>query len=686
MAWIVPDFETASLCDLKVCGADRYAEDPTTEVLWLSWETSGGDTGGWTPARGKLMPSAIWEAFIRGDKFVAHSARFERAIWREIMEKQFGWPAIPLEQWEDTQARAANIGLPLDLEKVAKVLYLPVQKDTDGRRITLGLSKPDKKTGMLPVRTPEIMARVGLYCDADIGTQAALHRRIGTLSDSEREVWLMDQRINDRGIRLDMPLVRSMQSIVDQATVPLALEFKGITGGLEFTQIGKVGEWVKARGVTLPDMTKDTLAVVLGGSPDDETEGDAYSDEGTDQRALEHMVLPDDVRRALSIRQLVGSASVKKLRAMEACVCADGRAHGLLQYHAAGPGRWGGRIIQPQNFPRGTTRVDHGMKADGTRDLRPPDIGQLLDVLMQRDPALVEMIFGPPVETVLSALRHTLIPGAGRLFTAGDFAGIEARICLALAGCHDKTALMAAGADVYCDMASRIYGRVITKADVEERQIGKNSVLGLGFGMGWWKFQLKYAPRESEEFCRMVVKTYREDWAPGVPKLQRALQDAALAAVQTGQPHEAGGVLYQREDNWLTARLPSGRKLWYFNPLLVRRSMPWATPEQPDVRLAWTFQARKSGVYRTVDAFGGLLLENVCQALARDLMVVAMHKCEANNIPVVLTVHDEIVGEPLERDADPETLRQIMVDIPDWARYIQVPVAAECWAGERYKK
>lgn len=672
--WIVPDFETASLCDLKASGADRYAEDPSTEVLWLSWEDEHGRRGFWHPGQGTACPVAIADAIHRGDLFVAHNARFERAIWQKIMVEQYGWPAIPLEQWHDTMARCAQLVVPMDLEKAAKVFDLPVQKDMEGRRLTLGLSRPDKQ-GNLPPRTPAIIARVGQYCDGDIATQAALHRRIGWLDDGEREVWLMDQRINDRGVRLDMPLVGQMQKIVADATTPLAARFRDLTGGLEFTQVGKVGEWVRAKGVDLPNLQKETIADLLGSDPDHDDDSNAGED-------VVGQALPDDVRSALRIRQLVGSASVKKLPAMQACVCADGRARGLLQYHAAGPGRWGGRIIQPQNFPRGTTRVLHGYKEDGSPDLRPPNLDELIQVLRTGDAALVEMLYGSPVETVLSALRNTLIPSDGELFTAGDFSQIEARICLALAQQWDKVDLLARKLDPYCDMATSIYGRTITKADVEERQIGKNSVLGLGFGMGWWKFQLKYAPLMGEEFCRGVVRTYREEWAPGVPKLWKALENAALNTVLTGEPHEAAGITYALYDRWLTARLPSGRRLWYFNPRVVKRHMPWSTPEKPDVRLAWTFQARKSGRWVTVDAFGGLLCENACQALARDLLVAAMLKCEANNVPVVLSVHDEALTE----SPDAPTLEQIMVDIPDWARYLRIPVAAECWTGDRYRK
>ena len=291
------------------------------------------------------------------------------------------------------------------------------------------------------------------------------------------------------------------------------------------------------------------------------------------------------------------------------------------------------------------------------------------------------MLYGPAVATVVSSLRHTIIPDVDHDLVAGDFAGIEARFCLALAGAWDKVKLMAAGADVYCDMASQIYGRRITKLDVEERQIGKNSVLGLGFGMGWRKFRWKYAQTQSEEFVQEVVNVYRKEWAPEVPTMWYALQDAALGALIRETPHEAYGVEYSFAGGWLWARLPSGRKLGYFNPVVVDEAMPW---DETDIRKGWTYQAEKQGQRKTIKAFGGLLTENICQALARDLLVEAMFKVEAENLPVVFTVHDEIVAQT--RRPAVETLTQIMGDRPTWASEIGVPVVAECWQGDRYRK
>lgn len=677
MPWCVPDFETRSMCDLKAAGAYRYAEDPTTEVLVLKYCFGDDPIRFWHP--GEPPPQDILDAIAAGETFVAHNASFEKSIWKDHMVALYGFPPIPASQWHDTMAVAAMRALPQALDKLTSVLNLPHQKDLEGNRLIKALSRFNKK-GMLPELTPAIRARVDDYCDHDVLAQRGVHQRIGWLPPGERDVWLLNQRVNQRGLKLDMPLVRAMQSIVDQRTGPLSEEFRAITGGLDMTQVAKVHGWLMDQGVLLPNLTKETLDSVLGQSDEPDFEPDM---------SLARMHLPDNVYRALSIRHLIGSASIKKLRSMEACVMADGRARGLLQYHGTMPGRQAGRLFQPHNFPRGTIKAL-------------PQ--QLVDALMMADPDYVEAIFGPAVETVVSALRHTIVPEANRVFIAGDLAGIQARTVLGLAGQHDKTTLMAAGADVYIDMACDIYPHLPrpnwlgdkdqVKAAVkafkekypEERQDGKNSVLGLGFQMGDNKFHDKYCPDQPLSFATKVVKAYREDWAPKVPDVWDALGTAALETVLTGYPHDAYGCEYRLEDAWMTVRLPSGRKLWYFNPQRVRRNMPWATEENPDVRVAWTYQTMKMGVWRTVDAFGGLLTENVVMGIERDLMVNASFLCEKNGHPLVLEVHDELVLEPLRVDADEKAVQQMMTEVPAWCREMKIPVATETWIGDRYKK
>lgn len=675
MRAVVLDFETASACDLKAAGAWRYAEDPTTDVLCASVTVKPiGDRFLWTPNHEQSTTRLRELALDPETIFIAHSAGFEKAHWRKIMVPVFGMPDIPNSRWHDTQAMCAYRRLPLDLDKVASVLNLPYQKDKEGKKITLAMSKPNKD-GYYD-RSADKLERVYSYCMSDSDTENALVDELGYLPEGERDVWLLDQKINERGVRIDLRFVEKCQMIVNKAQAPLLAEFKQLTG-LKPGQIDKVQDWVVKQGYWLPNLKKETLARIQNTLEGEEATNDL------DQNLPDLPPVPPNVAAAMRIRSRLGSASIKKLKRMAQCAGLDGRARGLLQYHAAGPGRWGGRLLQPQNFPRGTGKHD-------------PEIA--IAAIMTGDYEYVQALLGDPTEVVANSLRHALVPNKGRLFTAGDFAGIEMRVVLALAGQHDKTALLASGADVYADMACDIFQMpkfdvtnkelvdLFKKIHIAERTIGKNTVLGCGFQMGPDTFRRRYCPERSIEFAEAVVKAYRETWAPKVKFVWYGLEAAALDTVLTGEPHEAYGVEFSIDGRWLVALLPSGRKLWYFNPTPRRKTMRWSTPEKPDVRMAWTFQTQKMGHWVTVDAYGGILTENVVQALARDLLVHAMFSCERENMPVVLTVHDEIVVETLAKDAKFDTLKQIMEDSPPWARHLQIPVATEGWVGERYRK
>ena len=677
MAWVVLDFETASQCDLEECGAWVYAGHVTTEIICAGYEVEGQNptllTAADLLAAEELRRLAADPTVI----FVAHNAAFEKAIWRKIMVPAYGFPDIPNSRWHDTTAMCAMMLLPLGLDGATRGLNLPALKDGEGRGILAKLNKANKR-GYYEWKE-EDLGRIYSYNLDDVRAQSGLHQRLGWAPVGERRVWLLDQRINERGVAIDLDFVHAAQAICDAASAPLIAEFRAITG-LNPTQGEKVIAWCQAKGVEITSLAKEGLVKLLG--KDIDKAEDDYVDLAEDFLPEDEPPghdphIPVDVRRALEIRQLVGSSSVKKLGRMVSVTDHDGRARGLLQYHGAGPGRWAGRLFQPQNFPRGTITLGG----------KPPPPRLVVDAIMTGDYEYVEATLGPAIEVVVGGLRHAIIAGPGRLLVAGDYAGIEARIVLALAGQHDKTALMASGADVYLDMASAIFGipleQMSKDTHPEERQVGKNSVLGLGFQMGWRKFFARYCEGRTEEFAQNVVNTYRKDWAPKVPKVWEALGEAAADTVHHCHVNEVYGVEYRMVDDWLCGRLPSGRSLWYWQPVATFKAVPW---DENDVRPAFYYTARKGGRPRKVHAFGGLLTENVVQGLARDLMVHAMFKCEANNMPIVLTVHDEIVCEPEAKYADAKALRQIMQDVPQWAIDLQVPVASETWSGERYKK
>jgi DNA polymerase len=432
-------------------------------------------------------------------------------------------------------------------------------------------------------------------------------------------------------------------------------------------------------------MQKETIAKLLGEQEVDDAGYESNADTSDELPKWDDVGVlgRPDVRRMLEIRSMLGSSSITKLDTMLACVGYDGRARGLLQYHAAGPGRWGGRIIQPQNFPRGD------WKRKGIT------VEQTVAAIMSGDPAVVERSVGTYVDSetgevvhanaiqcVADSLRHALIPDPDKVFLVGDYAGIEARVVLALAGQHDKTALMASGQDVYLDVAHRIYNRPpgsLTKANVVERTIGKNTVLGCGFQMGTDRFHERYCPKQPLSFAAEVIETYRHDWAPKVPELWYGLQDAALKAVKTGRAHEAYGVVYRREGDFITASLPSGwQKLWYYRPELG------ISPVTD--RECWFSWTSKNGKWVRRSMYGGLLTENVVQGLARGLLCAAIDRLEQAGMPVVLTVHDEIVVELDKAKADVLRFKQLMAQPTEWSDRIGIPIEVEEWVGDRYRK
>lgn len=664
------DFETRSDLDLGDVGAAKYSESPFTEILCLTFNFEGQEYL-WKPGCTTVAADVL--RILAADSQVTFKmfSSFERWIWKNIMVKEWGFPAVPLERWHDVQAAAAMKALPLNLEDLGYALGLKHKKNPIGKELIGRLNSFDK-TGNFN-NDPADLAKLDEYCFDDIRSQGEAHERLGFLPPGERRIWLINQRINDRGVRIDMPLVRAAQKIVSETTVPMLAEWQGITG-LEKLGSPKFLKWLNSNDCNIPNLQKATIKLALGDDFDDDDDITGLDADYT------NLDLSPDVTRALRIKQLIGSASVKKLPVMAACVGADGRAHGLLQYHGASPGRSTGRLLQPQNIPKPTLKLDD----------KPVPVDMMVAAIMTGDPRAVEEMVGTPIAAVVQCLRHMLIADPDRVYVSSDYAGIQLRTELALAGQHDTCEkLLKKGYNAYVEMAEKIYKRKIDKHnDVQEYTIGKNSVLGLGFQMAGKTFQTKYARTFPLEFCEDVVTVYRKEWAPLVPKLWYGLEDAASKCVWDRTPQEAYGVQYALDGEWLTVRLPSGRKIWYYAPEPVKTTAPWIDRHtgKPAIKHSFTYQALKLGQWKTVHAFGGLLAENVVMGIECDIAREAMVKLENNNFPVVLEVHDEIVVEPKIKDADEKAIEQILLDVPDWVRAIKIPIAVEQWKGDRYRK
>lgn len=657
------DVETFSECDLKKAGAWRYAEDPTTEVLVLTYSIDDGPIGFWWP--GQPMPFALRLAVEEGAIIDAHNAQFERAIWTCILHRRLGWPLPDDHQWDCTQARALNRALPAGLDPLGAALNLDVRKDKVGRSLITKLCKPRKPTKKDPSirnRDPALLKDLGDYCAQDTRVEIMVRHTLGELPAGERRLWLLDQKINARGIAVDVPGVHAALDVVGQIEEKLGKEFNDLTG-LGAGQVSAVLEWFAGRGLMLEDLTKDTVSEALAERPVDD----------------------DPVTRALELRQILSKASTKKLKALLASVCEDGRVRGTQQYHGAFTGRWAGRLVQPQNLPRPI------WECQGDQDTW---INALVMGLMQRDADWLDELYGKKsgrpyaaaMTAVIDALRSLFIAGPGKKLVSGDLHAIEAVGLAGLAREDSKLAVFRRREDPYCSTASVIFGYPVLnkKTHPKERQVGKVGELAFGYGGGvpaWRNFD------RTDEHTDDDVQGYKHAWRDGHPNVVQfwhGLENAAIKAMNEGHG-EYNGIVYRKQvdrgHTYLVCRLPSGRTIHYYDPRLKETVTPWGKSA-----IVLAYMAFKEGRWRRVQTWGGKLAENVTQAACRDVLVPGMFRVEEElGFPIVLTVHDEIVVEVDECVRDPvEDLTEAMSVIPDWAP--TWPIRSEGWEGRRYRK
>lgn len=676
------DFETRSRIDLALTGVYPYAADPSTDIWCMAYafdDEAEDDVHAWAPrypyqnAAGEWrwhsldFPDEIGQHIAAGGTIRAHNAQFERIMWREVLAKRYGVPMPDLEQFECSAAEAAAMGLPRSLDGVTSVLGVDAKKDREGHALMLRMCRPrsEKKGVVTWWEVPERVHRLIEYCKQDVRAERAASKHLRRLSPTERQVYLLDQRINDRGVTLDRPLAEGARRIVEVGLERSTEAIHALTNGTvtALTQHARLLGWLREQGLDIDSVDKHSVAT-----------------------ALKNVDLSPAVQQALHLRAEGAKSSVAKIDSMLACAGQDDRIRGLLLYHGASTGRWSGRLVQPQNFPRGSVaNVEEYLPL-----LRKGALGyDALDLL------------APPMEVVSSALRSMLIAAPGHVLYAADFAGIEARVLAWLAGDVEKCARFARGEDEYKHLAARIYGVAVEDVTKAQRQFGKVGELGCGYGMGWAKLidtaAKQFGVEMDEEQARRVVQTYREANTP-VTDLWWGLEWAAREAVaRPGTTTYCGplGVKWQgpvqflKRGPYLWVRLPSGRPLAYPSPRIIMRKTPWGE-ERPSLE-CWGVNSytRKWEPY---DLYGGLWTENLVQAISRDLLAEAMLRLDGANYPVILSVHDEVVSEVPDGTGSLEEFVALMTELPAWAttpaqgRPLTCPVAAEGWTDTRYRK
>jgi len=630
------DFETRSAVDLRKTGVYKYAADQSTDIWCMAYKAPwSDDVLVWQP--GDAVDPYLEDWIRAGGLLSAWNANFERTIWNEIMVGRYQWPDTRINQWRCTMAQASAMGLPRALGQAAAVLGVEEQKDKTGAALMLRMARPRKVNADGSYtwwNTKDKIEALVAYCRQDVRTELSVAETLNAMPDAERRLYQLDQRINDRGVALDVDLVHRVKALAGNASIEIDAEIQRLTKGQvkAATNGMDLVAWLNSHGIATKSVDKQTVA-----------------------RLLTSDKLHPVIRQVLALRQNGAKSSTAKYDAMLHAVNADGRMRGLLVYHGAATGRWSGKLVQPQNFPRPQKKQD--------------ELDEIIAKL-KADKDVSEHGAG----TVLASdlLRSMLIADDGHRLMFADYSAIEARVLAWVAGQNDLVETFRKGGDVYKEMASAIYNVDVESVTDGQRQVGKMAILGCGYGMGGKRFAEQCASmgiKVDEDEAKRIVAVYREKNNRIAQYWRDVEQDFVDMVKQAGRVGTVG------------LALPSGRSLTYHNPRIIQRETPWGAMRdtaQVDTLNSVTRQWVSQIIW------GGLLTENVVQATARDLMATAMMALELKGYNVILSVHDEIISEVPDGFGSLDEMIDIMTQVPAWAQ--GCPINAEGKQGKRYRK
>lgn len=660
------DIETYSSVDLTRAGVYAYTEAPDFEILLIgykfddedevhvldtssrAWQADAKRLDHMAAARGA---SDFWAALMDpGVIKTAFNANFERtclAAWT-------GKP-MPPEEWRCTMIKALTLGLPRNLADVGVAMGLPEEKlkDPQGKALIQYFSKPCKptrtngqRTRNLPENDPEKWRLYIEYNRQDVVTEQEILRQLSIYKtpDSEQQLWALDQYMNDNGVKLDIPMVRKIVDYDTQRQNELREEAAELTGLQNPNSLSQLKDWLRSQGAPMTSVTKDTIAAALS-QPD----------------------LPANVRRMLEIRTALGKTSVAKYSTMLEAVCKDHRLRGILQFYGANrSGRWAGKLVQTHNLAKNSL----------------PDLDLARELAAAGDFDTMATLFGETAFVFSELVRTAFIPSDGCRFVVSDFSAIEARVISWISGEEWRLEAFRSGKDIYCETASQMYRVPVVKHGVNGhlRQKGKVAELACGYqgGVG----AMKRMDREGaipEEELQAVVDQWREA-NPKVVKLWRTCELAAKTAIQEHRtirlPH---GIEFSYINRNLFIKLPSGRKLCYWDTRLKQDDY------NGKLSIVYMGVNQETKQWNEVETYGGKLVENIVQAVARDCLAVAMTRVSALGYKIVMHVHDEmIVDVPNEDTEAPARINSIMAQDIDWAEGL--PLKGDTYETPFYKK
>lgn len=624
---LVLDLETFSSADLPRGGVKKYTEAPDFEILLMSYAWDGGPVQLWDFTQSGppdwLAPALLDPAITK----IAWNVSFERNCLNAALDIY-----TPPEQWRDAMTIAAMNGLPMSLDAAGAALQLSEQKLATGKALIRYFCMPCKptisnggRTRNLPEHAPDKWEQFKEYCLRDTAVEQTIYDRLASfpVPEWERRLEALDARINERGVLVDMELAESAVAIDERSRAQNVAEMQAITGLDNPGSVAQLKSWLATKNISVDSLNKATVSELLG------------------------MVTDPGTRRALELRQLTGKTSTKKYQAILDAACADHRIRGLLQYYgAARTGRWAGRRVQLQNLAQ--NHLDN--------------IGTVRELVRARDLETLELAYDSVPDVLSQLIRTALIAKPGHTFLVADYSAIEARVVAWMAGEQWRMDVFAQGGDIYCNSASQMFHVPVVKHGINGhlRQKGKIAELACAYGGGVGALKAFGADKMglSEEEMLTIVQHWRRA-SPTIPRFWSATERAARSALaHPGKTFSVQpcGVKYRRDADALRCKLPSGRILSY-----------WHADLGQDGHLYYMGQNQTTRKWERTETWGGKLVENIVQAVARDCLAVALLRLDDAGFQTLFTVHDEVIVEEPQGRRTWQDVAEIMGQPIEWA-------------------
>lgn len=634
------DIETYSSVDLTTCGVYKYVASPDFEILMIAYKLDDQpvkiitDTSERNPETAQLIQWLSQSEY----KKTAYNATFERLCLSRAYSA-----GTDTAQWECTMIKAAAMGLPMGLAAVADALNLRQKKDRNGSALIRYFSlpcKPTKANGMrsrnLPQHDPEKWEAFKAYCIQDVEVESAIRDQLAwyTLPAREQQLYQLDQQINDRGIMLDKPFVQAAIAINDEYTARLTEEAIKLTNLSNPNSGAQLKQWLSSEMDTqVKSLTKASIPELKGATTN------------------------KTVTRVLEIRQELGKSSVSKYEAMLATVSDnDSRIRGLLQFYGATrTGRWAGRLVQVQNLPQNHLK----------------DLEEIRSYVASGSLDLLELMTGNISSTLSQLIRTAFIAKPAHRFLVSDFSAIEARVIAWLAGEAWRMKVFEGDGKIYEASAAQMFRIPVEQVTKDQRQKGKVAELALGY-QGGANALVKMGALEkglTEAELPAIVALWRKS-SPKIVRLWNDVQECAMNAID--EPNidvRLRNLSFVCKQDRLIITLPSGRHLMYHRPV-IQGDRKWGKPQISYMGISDTKQWERQ------DTYGGKLVENIVQAIARDCLAEAMLRLKAHNYNIVMHVHDEVICELHKGDSGTiADMNAIMSETIPWAPTLRLTAA-----------